>query len=101
MRGRQGIGDTGMLLTGKRKKSHLHYSANVEVIFNREMDREVGFIKENTENLNCYAVLTWRLLLTGKHLKEIFSFNHNTEQTGRCCDDDTSQEPLLAKLVQP
>ncbi|RXN13798.1 hypothetical protein ROHU_009444 [Labeo rohita] len=50
-------------------------------------DREVGFIKENTENLNCYAVLTWRLLLTGKQLK--------------CCDDDTSQEPLLAKLVQP
>ncbi|RXN18068.1 extracellular calcium-sensing receptor-like protein [Labeo rohita] len=47
-------------------------------------DREVGFIKENTENLNCYAVLTWRLLLTGKH--------------SNCFDDDTSQEPLLAKL---
>ncbi|KAL1270676.1 hypothetical protein QQF64_029692 [Cirrhinus molitorella] len=34
---------------------------------------EVGFIKKNTENLNCNAVLTWRSLLTGKYKKYFLS----------------------------
>ncbi|RXN06205.1 interferon-induced GTP-binding Mx3-like protein [Labeo rohita] len=39
-----------------------------------------GIYQGNTENINCYTVLTWMMLLTGKHLKAIFSFNHNAVQ---------------------